>query len=94
LLDEDMPELKAECKNFQNVFVLEIDIVFFSVIARCDTSELKVTGFDAEEFTKESLLWEDEETRYFYEELPDLKAFLPSILYKDSAQATIVQANH
>jgi hypothetical protein len=50
-----------------------------------------VTGIDTEEFTKESLLWEDEETRYFYEELPDLKAFLPSILYKDSAQATIQQ---
>lgn len=60
-------------------------------IARNDDSELRVTGIDTEEFTKESLLWEDEETRYFYEELPDLKAFLPSILYKDSAQATIQQ---
>ncbi|XP_059473711.1 regulator of nonsense transcripts 2 [Neocloeon triangulifer] len=58
-------------------------------IARSEEQDLKVTGMDAEEFTKESLLWEDEETRYFYEELPDLKAFLPSILYKDSAQATI-----
>ena len=28
--------------------------------------------------------WEDEETRSFYETLPDLKAFIPSILYKDS----------
>ena len=28
--------------------------------------------------------WEDEETRQFYECIPDLKALVPGILYKDS----------
>ena len=31
-------------------------------------------------------LWEDEETKCFYENLKDLKAFIPAILYKDSSQ--------
>ncbi len=30
-------------------------------------------------------LWEDEDTKSFYENLVDLKAFIPAILYKDSA---------
>lgn len=29
-------------------------------------------------------IWEDEETRTFYENLPDLKSIIPAILYKDS----------
>ncbi|XP_065347626.1 regulator of nonsense transcripts 2 [Cloeon dipterum] len=58
-------------------------------IARNEEQELKVSGVDIEEYTKESLLWENEDTRNFYEDLPDLKAFVPSILYKDSAQPTI-----
>ncbi|GFS94914.1 regulator of nonsense transcripts 2 [Nephila pilipes] len=33
------------------------------------------------------LIWEDEDTRSFYENLPDLKAFIPGILFKDSSQA-------
>ena len=32
----------------------------------------------------ESALFEDEETRQFYEQLPDLKATVPQILYRDS----------
>lgn len=31
-------------------------------------------------------LWEDEEDKSFYENLTDLKAFIPAILYKDSSQ--------
>lgn len=33
-------------------------------------------------------LWEDDETRQFYENLPDLKPLVPGILYKDSHQVT------
>ncbi len=33
--------------------------------------------------------WEDEETRQFYECFPDLKALVPSILYKDSEKVTV-----
>ena len=29
-------------------------------------------------------LWDDEDTKAFYENLPDLVAIIPSILYKDS----------
>lgn len=29
-------------------------------------------------------LWDDEDTRAFYENLPDLVSIIPSILYKDS----------
>ena len=32
-------------------------------------------------------LWEDEETKSFYEDLVDLKAFIPAILYKESSSA-------
>ena len=32
-------------------------------------------------------LWEDEETKSFYENLVDLKAFIPAILYKESSAA-------
>ena len=35
----------------------------------------------------ESALFEDEDTRQFYEQLPDLKAVVPQILYKDSVEA-------
>lgn len=31
-------------------------------------------------------MWEDEETRQFYENLPDLRAFLPAILYKENVE--------
>ena len=36
-------------------------------------------------------LWEDEETKSFYENLVDLKAFIPAILYKDSSQQGALQ---
>jgi len=38
----------------------------------------------------ESSLFEDEDTRQFYENLPDLKAVVPQILYKDSEAASSV----
>ncbi|CAH8500039.1 unnamed protein product [Heterobilharzia americana] len=34
-------------------------------------------------------LFEDEDTRLFYESLPDIKAMVPAILYKDSEQTTV-----
>ena len=33
-------------------------------------------------------LWDDEDTKAFYENLPDLMAIIPSILYKDSKGET------
>ena len=37
-------------------------------------------------------LWEDDDTRQFYESLPDLKSLVPGILYKDSHQAEVSEA--
>lgn len=37
-----------------------------------------------------AVLWEDEDTRAFYENLPELKALIPSILYSDSEKPTTV----
>uniref|UniRef100_A0A914UNX1 MIF4G domain-containing protein n=1 Tax=Plectus sambesii TaxID=2011161 RepID=A0A914UNX1_9BILA len=36
-----------------------------------------------------SSLWEDEDTRQFYETLPELRVMLPGILFKDSEEATL-----
>ena len=34
-------------------------------------------------------IWEDEETKSLYENLVDLKAFIPAILYKESASSEV-----
>ncbi|CAH1784230.1 unnamed protein product [Owenia fusiformis] len=43
------------------------------------------------QYEGEGALFEDEETRAFYETLPDLKEIIPRILYKDSAPAAPVE---
>jgi regulator of nonsense transcripts 2 len=40
------------------------------------------------QFDSSTSPWEDEETRQFYECIPDLKALVPGILYKDSEKVT------
>ncbi|CAG0895701.1 unnamed protein product [Cyprideis torosa] len=42
-------------------------------------------GIDSDGSLGIDSLWEDEETRAFYENLPDLRAIIPSILYKGTA---------
>lgn len=37
-----------------------------------------------------AVLWEDDDTRAFYENLPELKALIPSILYSDSEKPTAI----
>ena len=39
-------------------------------------------------------VWEDEDTRAFYENLPDLVSIIPSILYKDSKQEVSRTGSH
>lgn len=68
LLDEDMPELPED-----EVTDEEGGADFFD--------PLKGMEFQYEGDTS---LWEDEETRTLYETLPDLKASIPGILYKES----------
>ncbi|KAH9494812.1 Regulator of nonsense transcripts upf2 [Bulinus truncatus] len=40
------------------------------------------------QYDGDKTLFEDEDTRSFYETLPDLRAFIPSILYKDSENSS------
>lgn len=72
ILDVDMPDLPQYELAQQEVCGLSVDVF----------NPLKNTEFDGT-----SGLWEDEETRVFYESLKDLKAFLPGILYKDEGKA-------
>ncbi|GAB6029878.1 Regulator of nonsense transcripts upf2, variant 2 [Chamberlinius hualienensis] len=69
-LDEDMPPL-PEGANDEPEVAVGIDIG---------------NRFKNNEFDTENSIWEDEDTRNFYENLHDLKAFIPAILFKDSAR--------
>lgn len=72
ILDEDPPELPPDSPD------------------SLDEMEEKMMSLDLSNRFKNttesdlSSLWEDEDTRSFYEDLPDLKSLLPSIVYKDS----------
>lgn len=72
-LDEELPDLPLE-----EMTSLDTDGASLDIHNRFKGGELDGT----------TSLWEDEETRSFYESLPDLKAFIPGILFKDSAHAT------
>ncbi|XP_064084936.1 regulator of nonsense transcripts 2-like [Macrobrachium nipponense] len=73
LLDEEIPEL-PEDKNTSD------DIGF------CDIG-LGEGGEMTEGST--AVLWEDDDTRAFYENFPELKALIPSILYSDSEKPAV-----
>ncbi|KAH9381952.1 hypothetical protein HPB48_013575 [Haemaphysalis longicornis] len=72
-LDEDVPDMPLE-----EITSLDSDAATLDIHNRFKGGELDGT----------TSLWEDEESRSFYESLPDLKAFIPGILFKDSVQAT------
>lgn len=40
------------------------------------------------EYDLEGGIWEDEDARNFYENMVDLKAFVPAILFKDNAKSS------
>ncbi|XP_036376152.1 regulator of nonsense transcripts 2-like isoform X1 [Megalops cyprinoides] len=69
LLDENMPELPQD-KTAQEEHGPGIDIF---------------TPGKPGEYDLEGGIWEDEDARNFYENLVDLKAFVPAILFKDNA---------
>ncbi|XP_064632125.1 regulator of nonsense transcripts 2-like [Lineus longissimus] len=68
ILDEEMPELPEDEPSEQDKLGMDL----FSPMK----GEYQYDG--------DLTLFEDEETRQFYENLPDLKAIVPGILYKDS----------
>ncbi|XP_059153524.1 regulator of nonsense transcripts 2-like isoform X2 [Physella acuta] len=74
LLDEDFPEFPQEEYTEDGNGVLDI------------FNPLKDAEF---QYDGDKTLFEDEDTRSFYETLPDLRAFIPSILYKDSENTHI-----
>ncbi|XP_064604775.1 regulator of nonsense transcripts 2-like isoform X2 [Liolophura sinensis] len=78
LLDEPMPDLPEED------FKQDPESAAFDVFNPMRNAEYQYEG--------DTNLFEDEETRSFYENLSDLKAFIPGILYKESEQATTKDA--
>uniref|UniRef100_A0A6Q2ZNT8 Regulator of nonsense transcripts 2 n=2 Tax=Esox lucius TaxID=8010 RepID=A0A6Q2ZNT8_ESOLU len=68
LLDENMPELPQD-KTVQEEHGPGIDIF---------------TPGKPGEYDLEGGIWEDEDARNFYENMVDLKAFVPAILFKDN----------
>ncbi|KAL8621336.1 hypothetical protein ACOMHN_053357 [Nucella lapillus] len=77
LLDEDMPEFPAEESSEDGGGTFDI------------FNPLKDAEFQYEGDTN---LFEDDDTRCFYENLPDLRALVPGILYKDSEHSAKEEA--
>ncbi|XP_025107630.1 regulator of nonsense transcripts 2-like [Pomacea canaliculata] len=73
LLDEDMPEFPSED-------AAEEGGNNFDIFNPLKDAEFQYEG--------DSNLFEDDDTRCFYENLPDLRAVIPGILYKDSEHSS------
>ncbi|XP_052213550.1 regulator of nonsense transcripts 2-like isoform X2 [Dreissena polymorpha] len=71
ILDEDMPELPED--------ETKDDDGGFDIYNPLKNLEFQYEG--------DTAVWEDEETRTLYENLPDLKASIPGILYRESEAA-------
>ncbi|XP_066925747.1 regulator of nonsense transcripts 2-like isoform X2 [Clytia hemisphaerica] len=72
LLDEEMPDLPEDEQNESE-----------------DMGTVNVfTPLKGVEYDSETGLWEDEDTRTFYEKLEDLKEKVPQILFKESTTST------
>lgn len=77
LMNEEFPELGPINAQLQ----LMDGIIDTDISNGCTGDSSRGAGeFDS------SSMWEDEETRSFYTNLPDLKSLVPSILYKESAK--------
>lgn len=72
LLDENMPELPQD-KTIQEEHGPGIDIF---------------TPGKPGEYDLDGGIWEDEDARNFYENMVDLKAFVPAILFKDNEKSS------
>ncbi|XP_042223985.1 regulator of nonsense transcripts 2-like isoform X2 [Homarus americanus] len=76
LLDEDMPDLPEDKTPGDDLGLCDIGMGEGGEIPEGGTS----------------VLWEDDDMRAFYENFPELKALIPSILYSDSEKPTAVPA--
>lgn len=80
LIDEDMPDVDTAS--------LENDAALMK------NENITAVVFDLNTFKENnSTLWDDEETRTFYENLPDLKSLIPAMLYKDSLKDGQIKEN-
>ncbi|KAF7495163.1 Regulator of nonsense transcripts 2 [Sarcoptes scabiei] len=71
LIDQDMPDIDSD------------DLANDSMLIK--TENVTAVLFDVSRFKENnSTLWDDEETRTFYENIPDLKSLVPAMLYNDS----------
>lgn len=71
LIDEEMPDIDTQA--------LENDTMLMK------NENVTAVLFDLNRFKENNpSIWDDEETRIFYEKLPDLKSLVPAMLYKDS----------
>ncbi|XP_045620961.1 regulator of nonsense transcripts 2 isoform X2 [Procambarus clarkii] len=76
LLDEDLPELPEDKSQGDDLGLCDMGMGEGGEIPEGGTA----------------VLWEDDDTRAFYENFPELKALIPSILYSDSEKPTAVPA--
>ncbi|VDL96046.1 unnamed protein product [Schistocephalus solidus] len=95
---ERAEQLIAACRKFHESVSLFSDVVDeelpLSAAALITDSE---DGLDADGQLREAVeidvvnnpIFEDEDTRLFYESLPDIKAMVPGILYKESEQSVL-----
>ncbi|VEL21807.1 unnamed protein product, partial [Protopolystoma xenopodis] len=86
--------LVTTCRKFYDSVSILSDLLnedpppdLMSMIKGVDESaEIMPMTEDEISIEGETVLFEDEDTRIFYESLPDIKAMVPRILYKDSEQ--------
>lgn len=84
LMNEDFPSLGPIDAHLELTDgIVDTDASIGGLTGEC-TSRLK-TGALGESDSANSM-WEDEDARSFYTNLPDLKSLVPSILYKESAK--------
>ncbi|CAG2105924.1 unnamed protein product, partial [Medioppia subpectinata] len=73
IIDEDLPVLSPDLPEFSDDNDESNQGMNFDVSNR----------FKGQPEFESGALWEDEDTRSFYQHFPDLKSIIPSILYKD-----------
>ncbi|CAH8512809.1 unnamed protein product [Schistosoma margrebowiei] len=93
---ERAEHLMSACRKFHESLSTLADLLdadppldFSSMIKDESMSDLTAPDSVEKVVHEEVNLFEDEDTRLFYESLPDIKAMVPAILYKESEQAGV-----
>ncbi|CAH8288548.1 unnamed protein product, partial [Schistosoma bovis] len=93
---ERAEHLMSACRKFHESLSTLADLLdadppldFSSMIKDESMSDLTAPDSVEKVIHEEVNLFEDEDTRLFYESLPDIKAMVPAILYKESEQAGV-----